>query len=75
MDGNSHNTPLRNRRHAPRSKLILRLLADIDVAGDLGSTARVDDVLGDFSVADDGGVLLAWRDGGTIAGECLVDCG
>ena len=55
------------------AELVLGLLADIDVAVDLGTSASVHDVLLDLRVADDGGVLLARRDGGAVTGQSRVD--
>lgn len=59
--------------HAPCCELVLGLFADVNVSGDFSAAAAVDDVLGDLIVPDDGGVLLARGDGGTVAGDVGID--
>lgn len=54
---------------------VLRVLANVDVALQLGSPALVDDVGRDLGVADQRGVLLAGVDGGTVPGEGVDDWG
>jgi hypothetical protein len=63
-----------NLGHAPSCQLVLGLLPNIDVTVDFGSSARVHNVLRDLGVSDDGCILLARRDCGTIAGYFRVDC-
>ena len=52
---------------------VLGVFADVDVAGQLGPPALVDDVGEDLGVADDGGVHLAGVDGGAVARDGIVD--
>jgi hypothetical protein len=75
VNGDSHDSAGLDRSHTASGQLVLGLLADIDVAVDLSASARVDDVLRDLGVADDGGILLARRDGGAVTSKVLVDCG
>lgn len=75
MDGDGHDSACLDRSDAASGQLVFSLLADIDVAVDLGASARVDNVLRNLRVADDGRVLLARRDGGAVASKVLVDCG
>ena len=73
VDGDLHDRALGDLGDALDSELVLGLLADIDVAVDLSTSASVHDVLLDLRVADDGGVLLARRDGGAVTGQGGVD--
>jgi hypothetical protein len=73
MDGYSQHRASGYLGHATSCQLVLSLLTNVDVAGDLGSSTRVNNVLGDLRVADDGGILLAWRDGSAVAGNIRVD--
>ena len=75
VNGDSHDSARFDRSHTASGQLVLGLLADIDVAVDLSASARVDNVLRDLGVADDGRVLLARRDSGAVASKVLVDCG
>lgn len=74
MDGNSHHGASRNLSYTIGSQFVFGLLADIDVASDFGSTTRVHNVLCDLRVANDGRVLLAWRDRRAVASKVLVNC-
>lgn len=74
VDGDGELGALLHLRHAACGQLGFGLLAHIDVARDLSATARVDNVLGDFRVADDGRVLLAGADVCAVTGKSLVDC-
>ena len=73
VDGDLHDSALGDLGDTLDSELVLSLLADVDVAVDLGTSASVHDVLLDLRVADDGGVLLARRDGGAVTGQGRVD--
>jgi hypothetical protein len=75
VDGDSHDSACLDRSHTASGQLVLGLLADIDVAGDLGASTGVHDVLRDLGVTDDSGILLARRDGGAVTSKVLVDCG
>jgi len=55
------------------SKGVLRVLANIDVASQLGATALVDDVVGNLLVTDDSRVLLARVDGRAVASNVGAD--
>lgn len=61
--------------HGVSSKGILCVLADVDVAGQLGSATLVDDVGLDLGVSDQSRVLLAGVDGRAVPGEFRVDWG
>jgi hypothetical protein len=52
---------------------ILSLLADIDVAFKLSTTALIDEVGLDLSSPDQSGILLAWVDSRAIPGNSRVD--
>lgn len=74
VDGDGELGALLHLGHAACGQLGFGLLAHIDVAGDFGTAARVDDVLGDFRVTDDGRVLLAGADVCAVTSKSLVDC-
>jgi hypothetical protein len=59
--------------HTTGSQLILGLLANVDVAVDLGPSACVDNVLRDLVVTDDGSILLARGDGSAVTSDIRVD--
>jgi hypothetical protein len=73
VDGDGHGGAQRHLGHASSSQLGLSLLAHVDVAVDLRSSAAVDDVLRDLIVADDGGIMLAWGDRRAVTGNRRVD--
>jgi hypothetical protein len=55
-------------------KCVFCILADVDVASELCSTALVDDIGRDLGVPDDGGVLLAGTDRRAVSCNILIDC-
>ena len=55
------------------SQGVLGVLADIDVATDLSSTARVHDVGSDLGLTNNGSILLAGADRSTVSGNGRVD--
>jgi hypothetical protein len=73
MDGDFHDGALGDLGHAAGGELVLGLLADVDVAVDLGAAAGVDNVLSDLAVTDDGGILLAGGDIGAVASNVGID--
>ena len=73
MDGDSQHGARRHLSHTASCKLVLGLLTDVDVAGNLSSSAGVDNVLRDLRVANDGSILLARRDSSAVAGNCRID--
>jgi len=73
VDGDSQHGAARNLGHTASSKLVLGLLADVDVTSDLSPSAGVDDVLLDLRVADDGSILLARRDGCAVASNSRIN--
>jgi hypothetical protein len=73
MDGDSQHGATRNLSHTTSCKLVLGLFANVDVAGNLCSSACVDDVGRDFRVTDDGSILLARGDSGAVASNSRVD--
>lgn len=52
---------------------VLSLLANVDVALQLGAATLVDDVGLDLGCADEGGILLARIDGGAVSSDRGVD--
>ena len=60
-------------RHGALGQSDLGVLGDVDVAGQLGAAAFVDDVGLDLGVADDGCVQLARADGGAVARDRVAD--
>lgn len=50
---------------------VLRVLANVDVTLQLGSSALIDDVCCDLRVTDQGSILLAWADGSAVPWERL----
>jgi len=74
MDGDLHDCSRLDCGDCAGSKSVLGVLANIDVARYLCSATLVDDVGGDFCVADDGSVLLARADVCAVSGNGIVDC-
>jgi hypothetical protein len=73
VNGDSHHRSRTDGSHATSSQLVLRLLANVNVAVDLGAATGVDNVLRNLRVTDDGGILLARRDGGAVTRNVGVD--
>lgn len=53
-------------------KLVLGVLADIDVSRKFSTSALIDNVGVDLSLSDDGGILLTWADASAVSGQSLV---
>lgn len=66
--------PCLDRGDLARGKCVFRILADVDVAGELRPAALVDNIGLDLSVPDDGGVLLAGTDRSAVPCDILIDC-
>lgn len=62
VDGDSHESSYFNLRHCACRESILGILSNINVASQLGTTALVDNVRGDFGISDDGCILLTRTD-------------
>lgn len=73
MDGDLHDGAGLDLSHTASSELVLSLLTNVDVAVDLGTTTGIDNVGSDLVVSDDGSILLARVDGGTVASNGRVD--
>lgn len=55
------------------SQGVLGVLSNVDVSSKLGTAALVHNVGFDFSIANDGGILLARVDGRAVSGNARVD--
>lgn len=73
VDGYGHGCSGFDLRDLACGKLVLGVLSDIDVTGQLCSSTLIYRVGGDFCVSDDGGILLARVDGRAISWESIVD--
>lgn len=73
VDGDCDGRALGDLGHAVGCQLILSLLANVDVAVELGAPAAVHDVLRDLGIADDDAVLLARVDLGAVSCNVFVD--
>lgn len=73
MDSDGEHGSGLNGCYASCCKFVLGLFTNVDVSCNFGATAAVDDVLSDFIVTDDGGILLARGDGSAITGDLGVD--
>lgn len=62
MDGNSHDCASLHFGDSTCCQRILGVLAHIDVAGQLSTTALVNDVGTDLSISNDSGIQLARAD-------------
>lgn len=74
MDRDSQHGAGRHLSHPTSRQFSLSLLSNVDVAIELGSATGIHDVLRNLRVADDSGILLAWRDGGTVTSNIGIDC-
>lgn len=73
MDSHGHHGARRNLGHPTGSQLSFGLFANVNVTVDLSAPTRVNDVLCNLIVADDGGILLTWGDRGAVAGDVRVN--
>jgi hypothetical protein len=73
MDCDLHDGAGLNLGHTTSSQLVLGLLANVDVAIDLGPSASVYNVLRNLIVTNDGSILLAGGDGGAVASDVRVN--
>lgn len=69
VDGHSNLTASSDLRNSASRESILRVLANVDVTGQLGSAALVDNIGLNLGVADQGRILLARVDGCAVAGN------
>lgn len=74
MDRDREFGPCLDLSDLARGKCVFRILADVDIARELCSTAFVDNVGGDLSVTDDGRVLLAGTNRGAVPCDIEIDC-
>lgn len=74
VDGDGHDGTGLDRRDGLCGESSLGVGSHVDVTGQFGSSTLGDDLGVDLGVADDGGVLLARRDRGTVAGYGAVHC-
>lgn len=72
MNCNCNGGALGDLGHTVGGQFLLGLLADVDVAIDLGAAAAVDNVLLDLGIADNDAVLLARADLGAVPCYVLV---
>lgn len=62
-----------NLRNLVRCQGVLGVLANVDVASNLGASALVDDVVVNLGITDNRGVLLAGVDRRAVTGNVRVD--
>lgn len=73
VDGHGNLTTSSDLGNGTSRESILRVLANVDVAGQLSSATLVDDIGLNLGVANKGRVLLARVDGCAVAGDLGVD--
>ena len=73
MDGDCDHGAGLDLGHATGCELVLSLLANVNVTGQLSPAAAIDNVLLDLRITDDGSILLARRNGGAVASKSRVN--
>ena len=73
VEGDDDVVPGTDLRHGALGESDLSVLGNIDIAGQLGAAAFVDDVGLDLGIANDGCVQLARADGGAVARDGVAD--